>query len=148
MSYYIKKSKQDHLKFKLDPSSDLAINNGYPTSTWNQIMVLCHRRITVVKKAPHAQVFTIFRYHISKKIKRLIVTHFLMKSIRFAFIGIFYGALYFNMKGGKDQSAYTNRLSLMFSAILLVTMSHMQTVPQIFSSRLLFYRERYLLWIC
>jgi ABC-type multidrug transport system permease subunit len=61
---------------------------------------------------------------------------------RHVFIALFYGTIYFQLKGGTDPSAYTNRLSIMFFSMLSIVVGLQATIPVLIEERLVFYRER------
>eukprot|EP00903_Cladosiphon_okamuranus_P016410 g15131.t1 len=57
---------------------------------------------------------------------------------RHAFIGIFYGALWWRLGLGR----ISERVGLVFFSLVFVTLGNQQNIPKIFQDRLLFYRER------
>lgn len=57
-------------------------------------------------------------------------------------MGLFYGSLYYNLSGGTDSTAYTNRMSLLFFSLMFMVLGHQQAIPALFEDRLVFYRER------
>ena len=57
---------------------------------------------------------------------------------RHAFIGIFYGALWWRLGLGR----ISERVGLVFFSLVFVTLGNQQNIPKIFQDRLLFYREK------
>eukprot|EP00752_Nemacystus_decipiens_P008555 g7642.t1 len=57
---------------------------------------------------------------------------------RHAFIGVFYGALWWRLGLGR----ISERVGLVFFSLVFVTLGNQQNIPKIFQDRLLFYRER------
>lgn len=62
--------------------------------------------------------------------------------VRHIILGLFYGSLFYNLSGGTDSAAYTNRMSLMFFCLTFMMFGHAQAVPALFRDRAIFYRER------
>jgi ABC-type multidrug transport system ATPase subunit len=102
-------------------NADADKSDEYNTSIMNQIYVLCDRVIVTTIKQRRPTVTTFFR-------------HFVMS--------LFYGTIFYQLKGGTSSSCYTNRLSLIFFCLMFMVLGHQQAIPQLFEARLVFYRER------
>ncbi len=57
-------------------------------------------------------------------------------------MGAFYGSIYFQLAGGSDSTAYSNRSGIFFFSLLFMVIGHQQAIPVYMEERLLFYRER------
>eukprot|EP01038_Epipyxis_sp_PR26KG_P012788 gene12788-17145_t len=73
-----------------------------------------------------------------KRDTRIIVSGF----FRSIFVGLFYGTIYFNLKGGESSSVYINRLSVLFFSILNNVATHQHIIPEQIDQRIMFYHER------
>mmetsp|Transcript_1087 Transcript_1087/g.1754 ORF Transcript_1087/g.1754 Transcript_1087/m.1754 type:complete len:1273 (+) Transcript_1087:64-3882(+) len=89
----------------------------YPTSTQHQLYVLMERVFIKTIKQPRTTVATFMRH---------------------IFVALFYGSIFWKL-GDED---YTERLAVMFFAIMFMILGHQQAIPALFEDRLLFYRER------
>ena len=93
----------------------------YHTSTWVQTTTLCRRAWLRTIRDPAA-----------------VISYF----VRHLIIAIFYGSLYFGLASGTEVAVYTNRLALLFYALMFVMFSNIQHTTVVFENRLCFYRER------
>ena len=57
---------------------------------------------------------------------------------RHAFVGTFYGALWWRLGVGRVYE----RMGVMFFSLVFVMLGNQQSIPRIFQDRLLFYREK------
>jgi ABC-type multidrug transport system ATPase subunit len=63
--------------------------------------------------------------------------------IRNIIVGVFFGSIYYNLStDAEDPTSYSNRLALMFFCLIFGMVQQQEQIPIIFSSRLLYYRER------
>lgn len=90
---------------------------------------------TCARSTP-AQCFILTQRHLLKvfRNKKFIATAIL----RNLFVSVFYGSIWFQL----SPSRLYERFSLLFFALLFVTMGNQQAIPVLFENRLLFYRER------
>ena len=99
----------------IDPSAEEV--SEYATSTGYQLRTLMERVLVKTAKEPKTTKAT-FGRHIA--------------------VGLFYGSIFYNL--GDDD--YTERMSVMFFALMFMVLGHQQAIPALFEDRLLFYRER------
>lgn len=99
----------------VDPEAEQV--SEYPTSTSYQLRTLCERVFYKTIKEPKTTKAT-FGRHI--------------------FVGLFYGSIFWDLQ----DDEYTERMSVMFFALMFMVLGHQQSIPALFEDRLLFYRER------
>jgi len=93
---------------------------GYLTSTYNQITVLSERVLLVKVKDPGPLIGDIFRSpHSSNVVFKRIMSAY---NFRHAVVSLFYGSIFFQLHGGTDPTAYTERFGLQFFSILFMVM--------------------------
>eukprot|EP01039_Chlorochromonas_danica_P004846 gene4846-5314_t len=91
------------------------------TSLGHQVSVLVRRRVLQRVRTPSLLLAT---------------------SLRYMFIALFYGSVFYALPTGTDTSCYSNRLCILFFTLLLVLMGHQEDIPALLEDRMLFYRER------
>lgn len=103
-----------------EDEADMLIEDS-SLSVVRQIYTLTHRMVIKLSRDRKATVFA---------------------SVRHLIAGLFYGSIYFQLRGGSSNDVYSNRSGVFFFSLLFMIIGHQQSVPSFVDDRLLFYRER------
>ena len=107
---------------EIKPSTDAPGNSfGCLTSTFNQILVLSERAVLLQIRDPKQAIGDSFRFALFICNKLTISNHGI-GILRHVIVGLFYGSLFYQLKGGTDPTAYSERLGVLFFAILFMVM--------------------------
>lgn len=96
-------------------------NNGFTTSTLNQVCVLLRRGFLSLSRDRAATVLSLVRH---------------------VLVSVFFGTIYFQLQTGASFSSYTNRMGLLYFNAVFFIITNMQALPVLLDQRTLFYRER------